>query len=469
MPAYGTLHVPDEGDDKLCCQAGILSSNPVSKDKKSALKPGAKLHRTSEYIDVEPDDINALDDTPVVHADEPSSIVPQECYNPKPSRSRSRRIELEDVDYSIRPEREAKRKLKRNKAARSRSKSSIPRVKCESDNEGSRTCEQSIRKRYVKHRMLDQDRSHYIKQGHSISSTPFSPQNHSTALNQKLVTMTEMGFDFHKSEEALKHQRGNVDKAVQHLIEENSSAFVQNEVHVGAMKETNSDAPRVNRRRHLRRNSSKAVDHQWQEREDSDLNGTASNQELREENEDKFEDRRELSESATYMLTEQTKKETQSEHTFTEVTTDIISVSAENQNDKKKGRGRPRKKPRVEDVRIDQVEDESVSENMQNTEDLRVTYQRPTTPLKDRHFNSLKAQEGPPHEPDPIKSPRTPTTAGANGLSSSPATVENPDNLCKKDRIRKANHSPLSKSHVPYRVGLSRAARITPLLRSVKK
>lgn len=130
------------------------------------------------------------------------------------------------------------------------------------------------------------------------------------------------------------------------------------------------------------------------------------------------------------------------------------------QKGKKRGRGRPRKQPATTEPSNEELQDKASGPNESaNVEDVRT---EDKTPL--------------PHEPE-VFAPTEPTldehrVSDADNADLGPnathATVEPPLPAKKVKETQDAIPS-IGKAKTPYRVGLSKRARIAPLLRIVKK
>lgn len=140
----------------------------------------------------------------------------------------------------------------------------------------------------------------------------------------------------------------------------------------------------------------------------------------------------------------------------------------------KRGRGRPRLRPKPSEPTVDACKDADVTHNffqlqqststggLQNNGDNKAC----TGPLsKDKITFDVTAEvpkliNTPPESPEKRSSSiLKPTVSTISGIQTSPIAKEASDRA----------HSPLNKGKVPLRIGLSKRARITPLLRTMKK
>ncbi|KAJ5058698.1 hypothetical protein J3E72DRAFT_205547 [Bipolaris maydis] len=129
-------------------------------------------------------------------------------------------------------------------------------------------------------------------------------------------------------------------------------------------------------------------------------------------------------------------------------------------NEKKRGRGRPKKTPTTSDAiepivpHEQDAKEEQLSESLQSIEQCLATEK--ISPSSDTT----------PDEPqlvEPVISQDTQQVKAPTKFNSAP-TSETPEKSTKP-----VTPSPITKGQVPYRIGLSKRARIAPLLRSLKK
>lgn len=132
--------------------------------------------------------------------------------------------------------------------------------------------------------------------------------------------------------------------------------------------------------------------------------------------------------------------------------------------EKKRGRGRPRKEAKsVESILAEQDEAAPQSKTI-HTKAVLQEIQPNVSPIIETSItkkanDQTDAPVAAVEEVLASTPPPKPTTASTEPLRT-------PDN---KTKAANASHSPLSKGKVPYRVGLSKRARIAPLLRTLKK
>ncbi|KAK3081459.1 hypothetical protein LTS18_006508 [Coniosporium uncinatum] len=129
---------------------------------------------------------------------------------------------------------------------------------------------------------------------------------------------------------------------------------------------------------------------------------------------------------------------------------------------KKRGRGRPPKPtaaPKVNKTASAFEEDPDTTETDVALHPVDPNTFPSATPQKVSQTSKGPGNDTPPATPPDQKADGENGGAGGAGVG---LGKEN-------ERAKAASHSPLSKGKVPYRVGLSRRARIAPLLRVVKK
>lgn len=401
----------------------------------------------------------------LARSDEIAIGLPKEQYKPRPSRSRSAQMTSEPIDYSVASERAAKRKLKR-----------------------ARTTE-------------------------SLVQSTQSPSS------KKVKAMGEMGFTPNRSKEALTASGGNLEEAIEGLLngsiaeKASDDQASQSRVHTAYIETTNAKSP-TDAPVHAEEGLPNEDQQEAQLRQRREMiaveiphmtppvllqceaNETTSETYVTAHEcivpRDKSA---ELAEQTTVSSSKSSQKNSKKRKRSSrgdeqpvrstggapsDVTTSnelLPGKTIEDRADefppeppeeKKRERGRPRK---VSRVITDEEELEDIalkSPSRVKSEELEVTEE----PLQEVDANSKMSKESESgeikkEEPEPVAlttesehSPRTPAPQSENAVEAKTSTSVS---------ARPLSQSPATKGKVPHRVGLSRRARIAPLLKIVKK
>jgi len=145
-----------------------------------------------------------------------------------------------------------------------------------------------------------------------------------------------------------------------------------------------------------------------------------------------------------------------------------IQMKSKTKKPAPKARGRPRKKTEEEKIPICEekvVVDNEVAEHSADEVMLVKPLEDGQKVLEDTDVNSTLGAD-PIHTTDDCKSHTTPAEQGTTPPQEPTTPVQTPRKAPQKGPDK---HSPLNSGKVPYRVGLSKRARIEPLLRILKK
>ena len=506
-PMHNTSRFKDDSDDELSFSAGILSAVPHSDSKNINARAISCSRKNITRYDDEPDDINVHDHIPKGELDQAQCDLPRECYIQRPTRSRSRSIKVEEIDHP-----ESPKNLARNQNSTSSPSESVDLAVSNNlplKSTGSNARDEKDR-RPLSMKQKEPYECDWVK---TRIPTPcelasLSSQGQVRIVSEcKIKHLAEMGFCSVKAEEALRSQNGHMDKAIQELLDCSEVENEQTDLKNAGFQEGRKTS------RRLRKGKRTTEDDKSTEQNNSasDRGSCApeheriSNRVIKTAQVEIFKSRENLSRDNTCtrigILSQETPYNVQSSSSDDNLSAsnDQLSdyESSKNPNEnlhlkkpehvrnienqvsdnkicfelpEKKKRGRPRKRAKVDNINVIEVHEDPIIQ----AEDLVVKEPSPKmgrslTPLLDYNNNSIdiKNNEGCP--PNAINGPKTPPSNSYAGTDSSPLTMEKSKKTRKHDHGKMSNHSPLSKSHVPYRVGLSRSAKITPLLRSLKK
>ena len=490
----------DDLDDEISFSAGILSAAVQRESRAISAKDTLRSKRERRGDIHEPDDINVHNNIAICGLDEQYEL-PREYYDPRSSRSRSSRIKVEDIDHPPSPEKSAKKQPKKNL---SKYPNFIACDKTPIDDSDYQSCEHGdIRQE------TPQERSHVER----MISSPCDPTMSSTQnavqiiLKQKLEVLAEMGFCSVNAEEALIRQNGHLNKAIQTLLDntdaiaesqelpkrnskrlrkgnqstrsretsdnsilkiKNHSEILDNKISSnGALKTAQVEIikPKVGI---LRDNLYTKIDIVLQEAPHNDecdstieVNETSTGQSnVFQELEDGHANKSNKYKICARCVDNKVADDENNAGTKKK-------AIDEEQQRRRSSRGRPRKKAKENPDTVAVRKDSKVRADAFAVKEETTPKSRASTPLADLN-NNISSTRG-REDSYGNTTPKTPSSKNYIDNGSSPITVENSNQAPKQDKCRSSNHSPLSKSHVPFRVGLSRSARITPLLRSVKK
>lgn len=515
-PMHDTSKLKDDSDDELSFSAGILSAIPY-KDAKNIKAGATSCFKINTRHNNEPDDINVHDHIPKCALDQTRCDLPHECYIPRPTRSRSRPIKVEEVDYSQSPEKISRKQHRKGFS----SESADPAVY----NNPPLECDGSYVRDNEDHRLLSTKQKMSYKHDQVETKMPVSGECASACSQDtvqivsksKIKHLAEMGFCFVKAEEALRSHDGHMDKAIQQLLElsnmEHKETGLKDAVLQDGTRRTSKrfkkgrkaiendelieksiSAPdqtcctpefeeipsRVIKTAHVeiynsmenlsRDNIYTKVNISSQEppnpNQTSDSNGNFSASNIQLSNNENSRDFNDVMHLKEFEHVQNIKNETSEDKNSNEETSNTL----DNELPEKRRRGRPRKKAKAENLKVVPVHEDPPIQ----AEDLTMVKPSPDmdrslTPIPDYNNNSIDTRRNEGCLSNVTDDPKTPSSKSHAGINSSPLTIEKSKQIRKQDQSRMSDHSPLSKSHVPYRVGLSRSAKITPLLRSLKK
>jgi hypothetical protein len=372
--------------------------------------------------------------------------IPKEQYKPRPSRSRSLKVDLEHpVDYSIRPEKAGKRQSRRSKTT----------------------------------------------DGAGNGSPQLTPQ--------KLQQLYDMGFTPNTTQQALKENSNNVDQTIDWLLANGAhddelappraskskskvknSTTKENITHqaVGPSKEDAQSPPKKKRRVSFSLSANLDTVYDDASKETHTLDAILP------ENSPKAQETKSPKVQVVIPMSRTNQNRTEvKEQTKTNISQkpDLIDAPGRKPKrrkttldqpepieehaatlptltkEKKRGRGRPRKEaiPSISSETIcKEDEEEPQNEPVLQQMEPKATPCAETSIPKD---STKPTNATTSHITEPRAStPPSKTTPAARTPEKLPKTAT-------------GNHSPLSKGKVPYRVGLSKRARIAPLLRVMKK
>lgn len=514
-PMHDTSKLKDDSDDELSFSAGILSAIP-HKDGKNIKAGTTSCIRINTRHNKEPDDINVHDHIPKYTLDQTQCDMPHECYIPRPTRSRSRPIKVEEVDYS--------QSLKKITTKQHRKGSSGESADPAMSNNPMLECDGSYVRDKEDRRLLSTKQKMTFKHDQVETKMPVSGECASACSqdtvqfvsNPKIKHLAEMGFCSVKAEEALRSQDGHMDKAIQQLLKLSSMEHKETGLEDAGLQEgIRRTSKRLKKGRkviesdELIKKSTSASDQTcctpefevspsrviktahveiYNSMEISRDNiytkistssqGTPNPSQTSDSSGNSFAGNIQLSKNADSGNSNDVMHFKELEHvqnvkneiSENKNSNEETSNAMDNELSERKRRGRPRKKAKAENLDVIPVHEDPIIQ----AEDLTMVkpspeMDRPLTPIHDYNNNSTDTRKNEVCLSNATDDPKTPSSKSYAGTNSSPLTIERSKQARKQDQSRMSNHSPLSKSHVPYRVGLSRSAKITPLLRSLKK
>lgn len=369
--------------------------------------------------------------------------LPEERYKPRPSRSRSARvIEEEPIDYSIRPEKAARLRAKRNKT----SGESIGRVISSSSEKLERICIMGFSpSRAMK--ALDEANGSFDAAIEWLCSQPAnrtpgrvlrtvskesSPRKSSGELLEKNITDTN---NADVEIPAISNPSAKMIQAPRQMTTESELELNSEDLNGNLMKTT---IPRNNRT-----GSNQLQNHPVQ-----------------------------LIDKAESVVHQSKRRKTTQLEDINK-TTSVVHQSPGPPKEKR-GRGRPRLNPKPSEPTVDAHENVGVAQNnFQPQQNISTNVLQKNgasrilgSPSSRDKAISVVTDEAQASINTPPESPKKrssstlkPTVSATRGVQTSPKAKE----------ASSPAHSPLSKGKVPFRVGLSKRARIAPLLRIVKK
>jgi hypothetical protein len=374
--------------------------------------------------------------------------IPKEQYKPRPSRSRSLKIDLEHpVDYSIRPEKAGKRQSRRSK-------------------------------------------------------TTSGAENESPQLTpQKLQQLYDMGFTPNTTQQALKENSNNVDQTIDWLLANGahddelapprvskskskvkSSSTKENALHQ-ATEPAKEDAPSpLKKKRKVSFSVSADVDIFYNDlsKETPTVDATLIDKSPKAQetkspkvqvvipmsrtNQNRTEGKEQTKTNTSQkvdLIDAPSRKPKRRKTTLDqpEPTVEHAATLPTPTKEKKRGRGRPRKEA-IPSISSEVVHgrDEEAPQNKPVLQQM----QPKVTPCAETSIPKDTTKPAKATTPQ-VTEPPAPTPPSKTTPAEASRTPE------KLPKTATSNHSPVSKGKVPYRVGLSKRARIAPLLRVMKK
>ncbi|EUC47514.1 hypothetical protein COCMIDRAFT_24674 [Bipolaris oryzae ATCC 44560] len=375
--------------------------------------------------------------------DELSAIgLPEERYKPRPSRSRSLKVDTEEsIDYSVRPEKAAKLSKRRRTTADMRAANAITtpekvRQICDMGFTPSTTAGALKRNNGDVIQTVDWLVTNNIGHDELAPQSPPKPKRKSKeedepeVVDVQTVQSIMRNLDEYRRDNCDTAQYGqsagpDADSFTTDLIDVNTSAETSNP-HECSETDQNMSPTKV--QVVIPKKSPKATVAQAE-----DAIGVSSKKSKR--------------------------KKSTLDQTESESVSSLVPIPAP-MNEKKRGRGRPKKTPTTSDAIEPIVPLEQEAKEEQPNEPEQPTEQNLVTEKVDP--SSVIA----PDEPQPVEPVISRDTEQVNVPTKvNPApTSETPEKSTKP-----ATPSPMTKGKVPYRVGLSKRARIAPLLRTLKK
>ena len=408
--------------------------------------------------------------------------LPEERYKPRPSRSRSARvIEEEPIDYSIRPEKAAKLRAKRNKT----SGESIGRVISSHSEKLERICIMGFSpSRAMK--ALEEANGSFNEAIEWLCSQPAnrtqgrvlrtvskesSPQKSFGELLEKNITDTNNTADRNSVRPSSQEQRlpSNEAQMIIKSLQKSPKANSRGFLHVEIPAISNPSAKMIQGPRQMTTESELELNSE-------DLNGNLMKTTIPRNNRtgsNQLQNHPVQLIDKVGSVVHQSKRRKTTQLEDINKTTSVVHQSPGPPKEKR-GRGRPRLNPRPSEPTVDAHENVGVAQNNfqpQQNISADVLQENGASRILDSPSSRDKAifivtDEAQTSINTPPESPKKrssstlkPTVSATMGVQTSPKAKE----------ASSPAHSPLSKGKVPFRVGLSKRARIAPLLRIVKK
>ncbi|KAK7535986.1 uncharacterized protein J3D65DRAFT_668441 [Phyllosticta citribraziliensis] len=388
--------------------------------------------------------------------------LPKEKYQPRPSRSRSSRLAVEEpIDYSINPEKAAKQKAKRRKTE---DVSTIGRLKLSVADKLERMVDMGFSpissKAALKEHGNDLDNA-----VESLSNLGQEPATRDAKAEEDIDELAG-GYAPTKSDQGQLRETPHAQKSAVVLIEKRpSSTAVDN--HDANTNQTKKKRGRPPKARPSEISESSKMGEQAAnvtdgatEPDDTKTDDHASNTLL--ETDGQRQDASPLKRkpsptvnptppsSARAVMTDQSNKLEERAAQIPEEQTPLP---------KKRGRGRPRRQKSPEPTTPDRHE--ATNSDMQATRGAEVPQVSESEDAKKK-----TPGHGSIREP-PVSTPLNVTSSESR--SALQAATANAQQTPEPASAKTLSRSPASKGKVPYRVGLSKRARIAPLLKIVKK
>ncbi|OCK86459.1 hypothetical protein K432DRAFT_438546 [Lepidopterella palustris CBS 459.81] len=412
-----------------------------------------------------------------LESDDIAVDFPKENYKPRPSRSRSTRIiEDEPIDYSIRPERAARVRAKRSNTVGG----SIGRLVPSSSEKIVRICAMGFSSSQARHALeanggdlelagnwllnnitpasqdiasdaitVPKQDEHAIEKGdeHNLAnegSCRNSPESEEAVIDQtNLAAESAKPSHTDKSYQLLQEEIPVVSDSTVKTAEILTKMFIEDDGNAKSTESPKITSPDPAMPTITQTKVSQVVNKQCGQFKDADPPVPKS-------------------------------KRRRTTHFEGLVETADVELELSSEAPKKRGRGRPRLRPKTPEEIVDVHNDEEEIPDAQ--------------PELDAHGSALLEVKSNAKQPDiqPFKANGVSTVSGqeqcppntllelGKKISSSPenTTVSNQSMMHTPQKPRTAPipvHSPINKSKVPLRVGLSKRAKIAPLLRIVKK
>lgn len=375
--------------------------------------------------------------------DELSAIgLPEERYKPRPSRSRSLKVDTEEpIDYSIRPEKAPKLSKRRRTTADMRAANAITtpekvRQICDMGFTPSTTAGALRRNNGDVIQTVDWLVTNNIGHDELAPQSPPKPmpkqreEDEPEVVDVRTVQSIMRNLDEYRRDDCDTAQRDqptglNADSSTTDLIEVDTFAETTNP-HKRSETDQNMSPTKV--QVVIPKKSPKAAVAQTE-----DAISVSSKKSKR--------------------------KKITLDQTESESVSSLVPVTAP-VNEKRRGRGRPKKTPTTSDAIEPIIPHEQEAKEEQPSEPLQPIEQNPVTEKIDPSPDITLDK---PQPVEPVISQDTEQTTVPIKLNPAP-TSETPEKSTKP-----VTPSPMTKGKVPYRVGLSKRARIAPLLRTLKK
>lgn len=411
--------------------------------------------------------------------------LPEERYKPRPSRSRSARvIEEEPIDYSIRPEKAARLRAKRNKT----SGESTGRVISSSSEKLERICIMGFSPSRAT-KALEEANGSFNEAIEWLCSQPAnrtqgrvlrtvskesSPQKSFGELLEKNITDTNNTADRNSVRPSSQEQKlpNNEAQMIIKSLQKSPKANSRGFLHVEIPAISNPSAKMIQDPRQMTTESELELNSE-------DLNGNLMKTTIPRNNRtgsNQLQNHPVQLIDKVESVVHQSKRRKTTQLEDINKTTSVVHQSPGPPKEKRgRGRGRPRLNPKPSEPTVDAHEDVGVAQNNFQPQQKNISadvlqengasriIDSPSSRDKAIFIVTDEAQTSintPPESPKKRSSSTLkPTISATTGVQTSPKAKE----------ASSPAHSPLSKGKVPFRVGLSKRARIAPLLRIVKK
>ncbi|KAF2797196.1 hypothetical protein K505DRAFT_372646 [Melanomma pulvis-pyrius CBS 109.77] len=362
--------------------------------------------------------------------------IPKEQYNARPSRSRSLKMDIiHPVDYSIRPERASKRGIRRSKTTNGAEQDPSTPQKVQRICDMGFTPGTTQRALKENHGNVSQTVDWLITNGAAVEEDELAPPRQSTSKPKTKRNNTKSNTSSHSVGPMKEDATSPQDKDRRTSF---SGTAVADISHDSIPKECTTEIDLIDKPPQVPESKSPRV--QVVIHSKGSPNRTEVNEQQTKAN---------ISQKID-IIDAPTRKPKRRKTTLDQpepIEEHVVTLTTPTM-EKKRGRGRPRKEI------IPPISNETILEDEEETQGEPTSAE---TPISRGVDTQTKATT--PHVTEPPTS--TPTSKMTTKESSgTPETLPKPTN---------GSHSPLNKGKVPYRVGLSKRARIAPLLRVLKK